>query len=130
LAAAARNLDTCALALRAELLDPVTGELVKCEERSTLLLDYGGAFAEPPRAPDSTRYANLVLCPNESDRTLVGRPLLARLTLTERATQRNATVELEVIPTCDRPRPGAGPADVSLCRCECRPHGDQAQCPD
>jgi hypothetical protein len=111
-----RNMAACDVDIVARVKNPTNGQQYSYEARPILFATDGGTgvisdLEEPANA------ANIPMCPNYTDRDLVGQEWDLEVTATD-IDGRTATATRRVRPACRQPGPNAR----AECLCECQAH--------
>ncbi len=118
----ARNLDPCGVMLRGQLLDATSGAAASDLDGRKADLHPTGDGWWAPDVSDPFDVPNVPTCPDYTGGTALGRPLLARVQLTDRA-GRTATATSPSL-QLDCPRD----ACYADCRCRCAADYDAQSC--
>lgn len=107
LGARATNLDGCNLQLTTSFRDPCSDEIIKIDQRPTILEDTGDGWG----ITSLSSYGNLPLCPQvTSVHDLHDQPYIISVALRD-LDGNQGEKELRVVPVC--------PPDAPLCTCQC-----------
>jgi hypothetical protein len=112
----ARNVDACHAKITASMVSAQTGLIAAEESRSVSLVATADGWAEP-NASDISSVANVPLCPDYHDESIVDTSYVLKVRLEDsRGAASACEVERMVIPSC----PLQPEYERERCLCECR----------
>jgi len=111
----ARNVDACSVRLTARLRSQTTGLVAGQDARDITLVEQPDGWAMPNVA-DVSRVANVPLCPDYYDESIVDVPHTLEVMLEDaRGASAAGKVQRTVVPRCQQ----TNGAEAAGCRCEC-----------
>jgi hypothetical protein len=122
----ARNVDACHAKITARMVSMQTGLIVAEESRTVSLVATADGWAEP-NAGDLSSVANVPLCPDYHDESIVDTSYFLKVRLEDtRGAAFACEVERMVTPSCLEP----AEYERARCLCECRANYVLGACPN